>query len=508
DATGKAILSNYHEDATFPVYEKNYWWGDAWNALDHGRDFDFSRAFFEQFHELNQVVPRMNLIIVANEGCDYVSMTGWCKNCYLIYEAERNHDCMFSEYIYDCKNVLDSSFCRFCELCYECINCERCYNGLFLQDCENCSDSAFLKDCIGCKNCFGSINLRNKEYYFMNEKCEKSVYEEKIAALKLGQYESISGLRDHFKTFCQKYPHKYYTGKNNEDVSGNYLKNNKACFECYDTEDCRDGRFLYNSVKGKDCFDVNLVLQNAERIYDSNCIGHGAQNVYFTFLAWENVSDVYYSEMCTRSQNVFGCSGVRNVKHCILNKAYTQHEYEKLSTKIIQHMKETGEWGEFFPISMSPFAYNETVAQEYFPLTKEEALERGYGWRGEEESSPLKRGIQGVSGTPQAPLDKGGQISDNIKDIPDSIINETLYCEISGKPYRIQKAELKFYRKMKLPIPRLHPDVRHLKRMKLRNPRELWNRKCAHTGKELLSTYSPDRPETILSEEAYAEVII
>ena len=35
-------------------------------------------------------------------------------------------------------------------------------------------------------------------------------------------------------------------------------------------------------------------------------------------------------------------------------------------------MKKRGEYGEFFPASMSPFGYNETVAHEYFPLSKEE----------------------------------------------------------------------------------------------------------------------------------------
>jgi len=30
--------------------------------------------------------------------------------------------------------------------------------------------------------------------------------------------------------------------------------------------------------------------------------------------------------------------------------------------------------GEFFPASISPFGYNETLAQEYFPQTKEKTL--------------------------------------------------------------------------------------------------------------------------------------
>jgi len=39
-------------------------------------------------------------------------------------------------------------------------------------------------------------------------------------------------------------------------------------------------------------------------------------------------------------------------------------------------MEADGERGEFFPITMSPFAYNETIAQEYFPLGKAEIIEK------------------------------------------------------------------------------------------------------------------------------------
>jgi hypothetical protein len=39
-------------------------------------------------------------------------------------------------------------------------------------------------------------------------------------------------------------------------------------------------------------------------------------------------------------------------------------------------MKQTGEWGEFFDTSLSPFGYNETVANEYYPLSEEEATKK------------------------------------------------------------------------------------------------------------------------------------
>ena len=65
-----------------------------------------------------------------------------------------------------------------------------------------------------------------------------------------------------------------------------------------------------------------------------------------------------------------------NQDYCILNKQYTKLDYETTVAKLIQHMIDTGEWGSFQPASMSLYGYNETVANEYFPLEKEEAIKR------------------------------------------------------------------------------------------------------------------------------------
>ena len=81
-----------------------------------------------------------------------------------------------------------------------------------------------------------------------------------------------------------------------------------------------------------------------------------------------------YCISCFGSHDCFGCVGLRNKSYCILNTQYTKEEYEELVPRIIIHMMKNGEWGEFFPSSMSPFGYNETVATEYFPREKEEAL--------------------------------------------------------------------------------------------------------------------------------------
>ena len=161
-------------------------------------------------------------------------------------------------------------------------------------------------------------------------------------------------------------------------------------------------------------------------------------------------------------------------------------------------MKSTGEWGEFFPSSISPFGYNETAAIEYFPLSREEALKDGWFlWSDYEPPFPKVEKVIPASKLP-----------DSIEDVPDDILNWAIECEVTGKPFRIIKQELEFYRKHGLPIPRRHPDQRHLDRMALRNPRKLFERACDKCGTPMITTYAPDRKESVYCEECYRKEVI
>ena len=93
------------------------------------------------------------------------------------------------------------------------------------------------------------------------------------------------------------------------------------------------------------------------------------------------------------------------------------------------------------------------------------------------------------------------QLPDSIVDVPDDILNWAIECEATKRPFKIIKQELEFYRKMRLPVPRFHPDERHRRRMALRNPRKLWQRQCQKCQKDIQTTYAPDRPAVRGSEE-------
>jgi hypothetical protein len=209
------------------------------------------------------------------------------------------------------------------------------------------------------------------------------------------------------------------------------------------------------------------------------------------FYVWYG-SNVYYSLECHHNHNLFGCVGLTNQQFCILNKQYAKDEYETLVAKIIESMRASGEWGEYLPAAISPFAYNETIAQEYFPLTKESAEKGGWRWRDErEEITKTEKKIPGHA------------LPEDITSVPDDMINWPIECEATGRPFQIVKQELDFYRKMQLPVPHVHPDERHKQRMARRNPYKLWMRPCAKCKKAIETNYAPERPERVYCEECY-----
>ena len=169
-------------------------------------------------------------------------------------------------------------------------------------------------------------------------------------------------------------------------------------------------------------------------------------------------------------------------------------------------------YGEFFPVELSPFCYNETIAQEYFPLTKVEALEQGYRWKDKDERD-YKIDIESEN------------IPDDIKGVNKDIIGKVIECEHKGKcneqcteAFKIIEDELSFYRKMNLPLPHLCPNCRHYTRQKQRNPVKLWDRSCMCDKEnhfhgedkceiEFETSYAPDRLEIVYCEKCYqAEV--
>jgi len=541
DLCDKEVISIYHTQSPSRVYCQDCWWSDKWDPMMFGKNYDFSISFFEQFYGLVTSVPQMSLINKQAVNSPYGHSTVGNKNCYMVFGGDYNEDCMYSTFNFYCKDSSDLYWIFKSERSYELIDSRRCFDVAFGQYCENCFDSRILYDCKNCNNCFGCVGLRNKSYCIFNKQYTPESYQEKMKEFNAASYPELQKIFVEFRALILKFPHKYAIIEQSKNCTGNQIMHSKNCFQCFDVEnDIEDARHLWLAFGGpKDLNSICHVSTGTELCYDSCSLVEDAR-IFFSKKIWNQSRDVYYSYNCHNSSNIFGCVSLRGKQYCIFNKQYTPEEYENLTARIRKQMEDVPfrdkagriyKFGEFFPTEFSPFAYNETVAQEYFPLTKERAIELGYKWKDPEE----KHYTVTIS---------HGKLPDNIRDVPDSITNEIIGCAHGGKcgeqcsfAFKIIPQELKFYRSMGVPLPRLCSNCRHYQRIKQRNPLKLWHRTCQCVGRkseirstksetpiyentathihgehpcpnEFETSYAPERPEIVYCEACYNSEVV
>jgi hypothetical protein len=501
------IVSIYPPNTKFPVYDTKYWWGDEWDASIYYKNYDFSKTFYEQWADLLLLVPNINLINLDPVNSDYCNFTYQSKNCYLNFASDINEDTGYLYHSMENRNSYDMLGSRKNENCYELIDCEGCYGSNNLVLSEGCIDSSYCYDCRNCSNCVGCYGLRNTKYSLEE-------YKEEILKLKLETQKGREQLKEITQELFKKHPRKFLNSRHVINCVGDYIKGSQNCFNCFDIEGpAQDLKYtIYGVTNMKDVYDAYAIGVNIENCCDVFDAGDSMSNVVYSGNIW-NSYNCSYSYFLRNCSNCFGCVGLRNKNYCILNKQYTREQYEELIPKIIQHMSDMPyidskgrvyKYGEFFPSELSPFTYNETIAQEYFPLTKEEAISQGYKWKDKEE-----RNYSIDIHTEDLP--------DSILDIPDTdILNKVIECAHKGvcnqqctEAFKIIPEELAFYKRMKLPLPRLCPNCRHYERLSQRNPMKLWHRSCMKEGcsNEFETSYAPERPEIVYCEKCYQQEV-
>lgn len=490
DLTGKQILSMYHENSRCPVYETPEWWSDKWDPLDYGLDIDFETPVFEKIKKLHETVPRMSIFITRCENTDYCNASLLSKNCYLIFGNISNEDCSYGHIVWQSSNCYDCLYTYRSELCYECIDCFGCYNTIYSQDCNNCTDCSFTINCRNCSNCFGCTDLHNAEYCIFNQRYSKEEYFEKLKEFDIGNHSLVKEIQQKVRELSKQDQVKFFHGLGCEDVTGDYLYNSKNIENCYDLKNCQDCKHSATLESFIDCHDCNYCPMKTELSYQN--VSVYGYNILFSHNVLNDSSFMLYSDHCFSCSNCFGCAGLKNKKYCIFNKQYTEEEYNKLVPQIINYMKQTGEWGQYFPFELSMFGYNETMAQEYYPLSKKQALSKGLSWKEDDQNASYNGPVV--------------TIPDHINDINENFIKNILTCEVTAKNYKIIPQELEFLKKKGLPLPRRCFTQRHKDRMSLRNPRKLFDRNCMQCNKEIQTTYSPEREERVLCEECYLAV--
>lgn len=525
--TGKDIFSTYPQESGRKIITREEWFGDSHDAMEYGSDYDFSKPFLKQLIELDKKAPIYNLNVMRMVNSPYSFNATALKNSYLVCNSNYSEDCMYGNAVDGCKDCVDNSHIKNSERCYECFWLENCYQCYFTIKSEESRNLWFCRDCVDCNDCFGCANLRKSSYCIFNKQYTKEDYQNEIKKMNL---ETVSGQKEaqeKAKVFWNTRPVKCHQGLKNFNSTGSYVTNCKNVNDSYLVRESENMRYCqYLQVpQNKDNYDVTNWGEYIELNYETTECGENSYNNKFSKNCWPACRNIEYSMCLFSSSDCFGCVGLKKKQYCILNKQYAKEEYEKMIEKIKKHMDKMPyvdtqglvyKYGEFFPMEFSPFGYNNTLAIQHFPLNKDEAVKKNYGW------TETPRGEYKIT-------KKAKDLTDSIEDVADEILKEVFECENCKNPYKILKNEFLFYKKEKLPIPRLCNECRHERRISDRLTLKLYKRSCmcagsadetdiykntvshihknAPCGEQFKTGYAPDRPEIIYCEKCYQQEV-
>jgi hypothetical protein len=504
DFTGEDMITFYHPDTQCKVYKQDIWWSDKWDAKTYGRDYDFSKPFFDQFNELFKDVPRPALCTeyTTLTNSEYCNAASYAKNCYLCFKHMVGEDNAYTNFTSNTTNCLDIAYSFGSELCYEIVDVRKSFQTFFSQDCENCQNIYFSRDLVNCSDCFGCTSLRNKSYCMFNEQLTRDEYLKKIKEFDLGSLNNVNKYKKQAYDLSLKYPRRSLKGKNNVNVSGEYVYNSRNARNVYHVSDSENIKYceFFSKDGAKNSYDFTYFGTGIELIYESTWCGHNSSNVSFAVWCYRN-HDTEYTFSCHGCEYLFGCVGLKKASYCIFNKQYSKEEYFPLVEKIKKQMNEMPfvdkkgrehKYGGHIPVDLCPWAYNESTAYEFFPITKEEAITKGFTWRDPDAREYLPASVV---------------VPEHIKDVTDGVLKEVLKCVDCGKNYQIIPKELTFLCRFNFPVPDHCPLCRDRSRIKLLNPMQIYGRKCDKCNIATETSYSPNSPEIVYCESCYKQEV-
>lgn len=277
-----------------------------------------------------------------------------------------------------CSNVLNSLVIKDTENIFHCVkvqgwegsiycstSVDNGFNIFYSRCIDNCSNIWFCTSLISCQECLFCSELENKSYCIWNKQYEKEDYFEEKKRL-LSQKQNF-------------YP--WFLELNGDPFKNISSENIEKCIWATSVKNARNGIILWNPIGTENMYDVVMSWTTADYygVSDSWAL---SQQIYCS-CSIVNSSSIFYSFFLESCSFCLWCIGLKNQTFCILNKQYSKQEWYKEVDKIFTQMEQENILWEFFPGSMNPFYFNDTLASILWDFDKKEVEGKWYLWRGE-----------------------------------------------------------------------------------------------------------------------------
>src|SRR5258708_29247108 len=234
--SGRSIISMFAPGTKLLVYERDIWWSDKWDPTDYGKDYDFSKPFFEQYKDLLSKVPLAsvgNTNIVNSDYCNHVVD---CRNCYLVYASLVNENVSYSQGVLDTRDSFDLYTVAKSEQSYDDSVSAGLYKTHFSFNTDDSINSWFLTSCMNLQDCLGCVNLRHKTHCIFNKQYTKEEYDKEISAYDFGSYKELEKFKKKYDIFLKAQPWRFANILKSISVTGDNVmnsKNSKMIFDVY-----------------------------------------------------------------------------------------------------------------------------------------------------------------------------------------------------------------------------------------------------------------------------------
>ncbi len=487
DKTNQNLISVFRSDCPYPVYQRDTW-------LNHddtvGAVPNFHQSVFAQLWEFFPQNPLPHRTGNGNENCEYTDDTWYSKDCYLCHSVYKSQDLRYSYR----SIATDSCFSVFsinCELCYDVTNCYQCYEVRYALNAQNCHNSAFLYDCRNCSDCMFCFNLRNAQYCFGNQQLTKQEYEQRKLEWNLASRKVYDKAQKFFRRMMKNIAwHRAQDITKSEDCVGSYIETSKNCSYIFFSQKSQDCVNIARGYNNKDCLDALAPCEGKLSFATVLCMFQ-SYDTALSALCTE-CQHIRYCAHCFQCTHCFGCCGLVGKRYHIFNQPYAEKEYHALKKTLIEYMKSTGEWGQFFPGHFAPQPYDESWSGFYWPLSDAEQAAQCF-----RTAQPMTRQQHDYHD------------SDTIPDVPQAIDHQRIYWdETAARPFRISSADLTFSQKINVPLPHQY-YMRRIQENFAWMPFNgvLRQTTCAKSGVPIQTSWPAEYDGRILSEEEYLKIL-
>ena len=499
DAPGhdEKIISILPKECPFPVYDYKYFINDEFDPFSFGIEYKKGDSPTETLFSLRKKFPMPSFLNrdSSSVNSDYSNGGRNLKNGYYVFGCYGTENAWYCNMLNNSRNVMDSQIVTDSEFIYWCVFSNRLYKSLFAYFSNDCTDSMFLFDCRNCMNCFGCVNLRNAKYCVYNKQLSKEEYGTFINSVYPLSKESLLSYEEKFWELVKRLPMNGSRNITSSSVFGVNIKDSRNLYDVNDANHCEHIRHSDGVVHHKDSMDVLFSGGHSNMLYMDSNIGSQSSRVKFS-ISSKICVDCEFIFNSKNLNNCFMCFGLQNKSYCILNKQYSPEEYFKIVDEIKFEMLERGEYSDGLGLEFSAQAYNFSLAQIAYPLGDGE-IKKLSGYVAKEPET----NVGDTEVVTYASLPK------TIEKVFDEILNKAILCEKSGRPFRIISSELEFYRRMKLPLPNIHPLFRMEKRLSFIKNGKKYKAKCNKCKKDIETVFDPAENFNFYCEDCHKQEV-